>query len=138
MRTILLTFFLLTGMISSAQDLSILQTIEPAEEYDNIHVQKIAEDSLQTSYVIWIKKAVKLHYHAAHTENLVVIEGKADMTLGDSTFTIKKGDYINVPMGTHHSVTKVYGKKPLKVLSIQSPKFDGDRIFVTEEKHADY
>lgn len=63
-----------------------------------------------------------------------MIEGKAEMTLNDSTFVVEKGDYLNISKGSVHSVNKVFGRKPLKVLSIQSPEFKGkDRIFVEPE-----
>ncbi len=114
-----------------AQSENQLKEIHPNVEFDNIHVQKLNSDSTQTSFVIWVKKAVKPHYHAFHTENIYVIEGKAQMTLNDSVFTVRRGDYLNIPKGSIHSVTKVYSKKPLKVLSIQSPEFTGkDRIFI--------
>jgi mannose-6-phosphate isomerase-like protein (cupin superfamily) len=113
------------------QEHKSLREYQPTEEFDNIHVLKIAEDEKQSSFIIWVKKGVKGHFHQTHTENLVVIEGKAIMTLGDKTITIKKGDYINIPDQTPHSVTEVLSRKPLKVLSIQSPLFDGkDRIFI--------
>lgn len=114
-----------------AQDDRALSSYEPTAEFDNIHVLKVQEDSLQSTFIIWVKKAVKEHYHAEHTENIVVLEGKAEMKLGDSVFVIQKGDYLNVPKGTPHAVLSVLSKKPLKVLSIQSPYFDGkDRIFI--------
>jgi mannose-6-phosphate isomerase-like protein (cupin superfamily) len=58
-----------------------------------------------------------------------VLEGKAEMTLNDKTFSIKKGDVIFIPKNSFHSV-KTTSKIPLKVLSIQAPYFDGkDRVF---------
>ena len=131
MKNALFTFALLLCTQLYAQTESQLKEIQPNAEYENIHVQKLNSDSAQTSFVIWIKKAVKAHYHAFHTENIYVIEGKAEMTLNDSTFVVRKGDYLNIPKGNIHSVTKVYGKKPIKILSIQSPEFNGkDRIYI--------
>jgi mannose-6-phosphate isomerase-like protein (cupin superfamily) len=108
-----------------------LKKLEPSSEYENIHVMKIAEDSLQSVFVIWVKEAVKNHFHAEHSENIIVISGKATMTVDGKEIIIKKGDYLNIPKGTHHSVDEILSGKPLKVLSIQSPLFDGkDRVFV--------
>jgi mannose-6-phosphate isomerase-like protein (cupin superfamily) len=51
------------------------------------------------------------------------------MTLGDSIFNIHEGDLIFIPSNTFHAVITT-SKKLLKVLSVQSPFFDGrDRIF---------
>jgi len=102
-------------------------TIDPGE-FKNVQTFLIAEDSLSSTFIIWVKKAVAEHYHAKHTENIYVLEGEGQMTLGDRTFIIRPGDHIFVPMGTRHSVT-VEEPNILKVLSIQSPRFDGtDRI----------
>jgi mannose-6-phosphate isomerase-like protein (cupin superfamily) len=61
-----------------------------------------------------------------------VIDGEAEMRLGDKTVKIKNGDIIFIPKGTVHAV-KVTSKRPLKVLSVQAPHSDGtDRVFVNE------
>jgi mannose-6-phosphate isomerase-like protein (cupin superfamily) len=130
MRFFLVFSLFLMSSLSFSQDLTALKKMKPADDFENIHVQKVSEDSLQSTFVIWVKSGVKEHFHAEHTENIYVISGKATMTLADSTFTIKKGDHLTIPKGTPHSVMKVIGRKPLQVLSIQSPYFDGsDRIF---------
>jgi len=59
-----------------------------------------------------------------------VLEGTGMMQLGDPTLVITSGSYINIPKNTVHSV-KVTSDTPMKVLSIQSPKFTGkDRHFL--------
>jgi len=46
------------------------------------------------------------------------------------THHINKGDYFNIPENTPHGL-QVLSSSPIKVLSIQSPKFDGtDRILI--------
>ena len=119
---------LISGFMLSAQ----AQIVDPADiqpdssNFENIYVKKISEDSLHSSFLIWVKSGVKSHYHAYHTEHVYILEGEGTMTLGDSTFKIKAGDLIIIPMGTPHSVI-TESSTPLKVLSIQSPKFEGDR-----------
>lgn len=93
-------------------------------------VKLLAADSLCSTFFIIIPGEVKLHYHALHSENVMVIEGKGLMKLGDKEFEITKGDIIVIPKGTKHSV-KNTGKTPLKVISVQAPYFDGkDRVMV--------
>jgi mannose-6-phosphate isomerase-like protein (cupin superfamily) len=125
--SILLLLFSAKSIFSTAQVKEAKQ-IKPTEKYDNIHVQKIYNDSLVSTFVIWVKKEVKTHKHMHHSENIYVLEGKGRFTLGDSTYLIKKGDMLFVPKNTWHAVTTI-SKKPLKVISIQAPHFDGsDRI----------
>ncbi len=100
---------------------------------DNIYSKVFFNDSLASSFCIVIKKEVKPHKHLTHSEHVIVMEGEGVMKLGDKTFSLKKGDVVFIPKNTVHSV-KTTSKIPLKVMSIQSPMFDGkDRVF-TEEK----
>ena len=133
MKLLIVLLMILKGAVVFGQQYSSLDSFQPDTVFENIHVKKIASDSIQSCFIIWIKKGVKGHFHQSHTENIIVIDGKAIMTLDDKTINIKKGDYINVPKGTKHAVLEITSKKPLKVLSIQSPYFDGsDRVFVTK------
>lgn len=107
-----------------------LKKIKPSEEFDNIHVQKLYGDEEVTSFLIWIKSSVTPHIHVEHSEHVYVLKGKAIMTLGESEFEVRKGDWIFIPKGTAHSVKSV-SKGPLKVISIQAPEFDGsDRVYI--------
>ncbi len=100
---------------------------------ENVYNKAAFNDSLASSFCIVIKKEFKAHRHVFHSEHVIVMEGEGIMQLGDQTFTIKKGDLIFIPKNIIHSV-KTTGKNQLKVISIQSPMFDGkDRIF-TEAK----
>ncbi|MBM3185025.1 MAG: cupin domain-containing protein [Bacteroidetes bacterium] len=98
--------------------------------FENIYSEKIAEDSLQSTFFIAIKKQVIHHYHKEHSECIVVLSGKGKMTLGEQKIKLRAGIQVSIPKNTIHSVV-VTSKKPLKVISIQSPMFDGkDRFFV--------
>lgn len=131
-KVLLLLLVILPGLVS-AQMHAELKEIQPDQKFENVYVKKITEDSLQSSFIIWIKQDVKGHFHQQHTENIVVIEGRAEMLFDGRRIIVKKGDYLNIPKGTRHSVTKVFSRNPLKVLSIQAPNFDGkDRIFITD------
>jgi mannose-6-phosphate isomerase-like protein (cupin superfamily) len=128
MKNVFLLFFILP-LFAKAQNQS-LDTIKAPSSYDNIYSRTIASDSLSSSFVIFIKKEVKKHKHVAHTENVYILDGEGEMLLGDKTFKVKKGDIIFIPMNTVHAL-KVTSSIPVKVLSVQSPRFDGkDRIYV--------
>lgn len=101
-----------------------------AMSFENIYVKTLHTDSLQSTFLIWIRNKVNPHYHNYHTEYIQVVSGSGIMSLGDSTFAIKEGDAVIIPKGTIHSVI-TDSKTPLKVVSVQAPKFDGDRIWVT-------
>ena len=117
------------SLFANAQQLNPEKIQPDSTSYENIFVKKIAEDSLQSTFVIWIKNEVKSHFHAYHTEYVHILSGKGIMTLNNDTFNIKKGDAIIIPKTSVHSVITT-SKKPLKVVSVQAPKFDGDRVWV--------
>ena len=100
-------------------------------DFENIYSEKISEDSLQSTFFIAVKKSVPKHYHLNHSECIVVLSGKAIMTLNSTDISLSKGMQVSIPKGTIHSVV-VSGRKPLKVISIQSPFFDGTDRFIPD------
>lgn len=120
----------MAAVITRAQTNFNSRDLQPSDEYENVHVQQLYSDSLATTFVIWVKREVKSHYHAFHTEQVIILDGRARMQVGDRYFVVKKGDVLVIPAGTVHNAV-VTSRKPLKVLSIQSPEFLGDdRVIV--------
>lgn len=143
MKNLLLLLVMLAGYVAMAQthpEYKVengvnLQSTQPEKEFDNIHVQKLAFDSLSSSFVIWVKESVALHKHVNHTENVYVLEGEGEMTVGDKTFKLVPGSFVFIPADTPHSVVVDRSKGVMKVLSVQSPNFDGsDRVMVESSK----
>lgn len=131
MKSILILLSVLFVLQMKAQNLiQSADTIKAPAAFENIYSRALYTDTSNvSSFVIFVKKEVKAHKHLTHAEHVIVLEGKAEMTLNDKTFSIKKGDIIFIPKNSFHSV-KTTSKIPLKVLSIQAPYFDGkDRIF---------
>jgi mannose-6-phosphate isomerase-like protein (cupin superfamily) len=126
--SILFFFTLFFPAINFAQIIKV-DTVKAGSEYENIYNTKLFSDSLSSSFIIYVKNEVKEHKHLEHSEHVIVLEGAALMTLADSSFKIKKDDVIFIPKNTFHSV-KTTSSVPLKIISIQSPYFDGkDRVY---------
>lgn len=95
-----------------------------------IEIRQLHDDSLSTSFIIWIEEEVKPHYHLNHAEHVYVLDGEGIMTINSEDRPIVAGDMILMAPGDTHSV-QVTSVKELKVLSIQSPRFTGkDRVWV--------
>jgi mannose-6-phosphate isomerase-like protein (cupin superfamily) len=127
----LLAFLAFQGMLKAQSQYHLSAHAATTEEdYENVKVQKLQEDEHTTSFIIWVKQGVKAHKHVEHSEQIYVISGRATMELGEKSFDIQTGDYIFIPKNTRHAV-KVTSEEPLKVLSIQTPKFLGkDRVWL--------
>ena len=128
-----LSILLITVGFSMAQQITNIANFQPELNYENVHVYELDSDPLTSTYMIWVKNEVAEHFHAEHTEIVYILEGKGVMILGDIKQGIEPGDYIFIPKGTKHSV-KVKSKSPMKVLSIQTPQFDGSDRVQTGEK----
>jgi len=133
MKFFVVIFLVLLFYNNKAQTLLNVDTIGSNSKTENVYNRVAFSDSLASSFCIVIKKEVKSHKHASHSEHVIVTEGEGIMKLADKTFTIKKGDLVFIPKNTIHSV-KTTSKIPLKVISIQSPMFDGTDRIMTEEK----
>lgn len=127
----IILFYLFIGITINglAQHTAISEKIID-NNFENVYSEKITGDSLSTSFLILIKKEVKLHKHLEHSEHVYVLEGEGNMQLGNDWVKIKSGALIFIPKNTPHKVVTT-SKTPLKVISIQSPQFDGsDRILL--------
>jgi mannose-6-phosphate isomerase-like protein (cupin superfamily) len=130
MRAAFVTLCMILSVSVNSQNPQLINTLEMEPGNTGLTNKNLFNDSLCSSFCIIIKNEVKGHKHMKHSEHVIVQSGEGVMRLGDKEFTIKEGDVIFIPKGTVHSVI-VKGKKPLKVLSIQSPYFNGDdRVMV--------
>lgn len=94
-----------------------------------IQTHRLYDDSLSSSFLIYVRDSVPEHFHRDHAEQVFILEGEAEMMLGEKQFRVIPGDIIYIPRNTTHKV-KVLSSKPLKLLSFQAPFFDGkDRVF---------
>ena len=126
--TFLLALLIPAFLIAQKKDLKNIKVDK--DSFENIKVIPLHSDEQVSVFIVFVKKEVALHKHVHHTEMVSILDGKGIMTLGDETFKIKKGDFFVIPKGIPHSV-RTTGRKPLKAISTQAPKFEGkDRIFL--------
>ena len=125
-----LVLFLLMNIFLFGQNVSLDSLVNL--ENKPVFVKNLSNDSLISSFYIEIQHKVAKHKHLAHSESIYVIDGEANMFLGEKEFVVRKGDFVFIPKNTPHSV-KVISNVPLKVLSVQAPFFDGkDRVLLEE------
>lgn len=128
---ILIAILSLSKLHAQGDLLKAAKAVKPAPGYENIHVEKLFSDQHASTFVVFVKKRVRLHLHKVHSELVYVLKGKGTMRLGEDRFPVKKGDVVFIPRNTPHAVTVKGG--PMKVLSVQAPEFKGkDRIFLKE------
>lgn len=126
MTRFLLALAICSGAAAHAQQFDA--SLAPCGPGPANDVRPLHSDSLASSFIICVHREVKPHYHALHTEHVVVLEGEGEMLLADSAFIVRAGDAIAIPRGVVHAV-RTLSQGPLRVVSVQSPRFDGtDRV----------
>ena len=84
-----------------------------------VDIKVVSGDKAQMSFVTLAPGAeVPLHNHP-HEQLGVVMEGEFELTIGDETRRMKKGDTYVIPGDVYHAVTRVY--VPSVALDIFSP-----------------
>lgn len=134
MQQLLLFVLLFIANVSLGQSIALdVKKMNPSEPYTNISTTVLHNDENTSVFLIFIKQALRKHVHQYHTEVITVLGGKGRMYMGGDYFNVSKGDYIIVPANTAHAILTI-GKKPLKILSIQSPEYlENDYIPLEEE-----
>ncbi|GAA6206289.1 cupin domain-containing protein [Thalassotalea sp. SU-HH00458] len=126
----LLFLFVICLLSTKAYAGTDLSTYTPPKDMKNLHIHELGSSESATEFIIFVRNEVKAHLHKEHTELIYVLEGEGLFYLDETKQIVKPGDFIRVNKGVVHSV-KVTSQSPLKVLSIQTPKFIGkDRHFV--------
>jgi len=119
-------------MAIGAGDLVMLADVTRPKPHRPVQVLPLNESEDGSAYIVWVDSQVRAHYHGEHTEWVVVLEGEGRLTLDGREFEIRPGQQIMIPRNAVHSVV-VSGDRVMKVLSIQTPRFDPkDRIYVDD------
>lgn len=68
-----------------------------------------------------IGKSFRLHYHEAMDEIFIILNGEAEITVGDESALLRKGDAVVIPQGAVHSMKNLTdGEVPYIALGIVS------------------
>lgn len=118
--------------VASPQNLHSLLA-EPLETSEDIRVVPLARTEAVSLQLVRVREAVAAHYHAEHTETVLIVEGEGEFTIGDEVFAARPGDSFVIPAGTVHAF-RVRGDGPAAAVTTFSPAFDGeDRIFLDRD-----
>ena len=103
----------------------------PPEDEDIVVVPLTRSDGVSLQ-LVWIRTGVKAHYHARHTETVVILRGRGRFRIGEDTYDAAPGDAFLIPPGAVHAFV-VTEDGPVAAVTTFSPAFDGeDRVFVEE------
>jgi mannose-6-phosphate isomerase-like protein (cupin superfamily) len=83
-------------------------------------------DRFQTKRII-VKPGGKLSLqkHAHRSEHWVVVDGTAEVTVGDETKLLRENESIYIPAGTQHRLANP-GREPLHLIEVQCGDYLGE------------
>jgi mannose-6-phosphate isomerase-like protein (cupin superfamily) len=75
---------------------------------------------------------LSLQLHHKREEHWIIVRGTPQITLGDSTWRAKTGDYIHVPVATRHRIANP-GPEVVELVEIQQGSYFGEDDIVRFE-----
>jgi len=96
-------------------------------------------DSIESGEYFQVKKLhvkpgakLSLQMHRRRAEHWVVVSGTAEVTNGEHTFTLKKGESTYIPLGIIHALENK-ANEPLDIIEVQSGTYLGEDDIVRFE-----
>lgn len=93
-----------------------LDKFDEPTEYENMHMEVIAQDSAATMVIAWVKNGEEDHLHTDYTEIFLIAEGTCRATIDGVTSDFGVGDYVEFTIDKHHSY-EVTSEHPMKVVA---------------------
>lgn len=98
-----------------------LEKTQEPEEYENLHMEVLSENSEATMVIAWIKDGEQNHLHTKYTEKFLIVEGSCIATIDGVTANYEIGDYVEFTIDKHHDYT-VTSDSPMKVIACLTHK----------------
>ncbi len=130
---------------SRVQDVKgMVERLRKTERKEGEHHRKVHRpwgwyDCLQSGPGFQVKminvepgESLSLQYHHHRSENWIVVEGEAEVTVGNQLRTLGPNDSIAIPAGTRHRLENL-GRRALKLIEVQSGAYLGEDDIVRLE-----
>lgn len=93
-----------------------LDKFDAPTEFENLHMEVIAQDEASTMVIAWIKNGEEDHLHTDYTEIFLIAEGTCTATIDGVTSDFGPGDYVEFTIDKRHSYS-VTSAEPMKVVA---------------------
>jgi len=83
-----------------------LQLVQPDKDYGNIKVRFLKDTPEHQLCVAWLHDVLdEAEHHADEfAESFFIVEGSCECNIGGQVFSLKAGDYLDIPYNTHHTI----------------------------------
>lgn len=85
------------------------------EASDEVYAKIIGFVPEMITAIVWIKEMAPQEVHDDQFERFLILEGTCDIVVGEKSYSLKKGDYFQIPLH-HDHVVNVTSIIPCKVI----------------------
>lgn len=113
----------------SAEDLAFsvrrLDQIQRFDAYDGFQLAPLAQTPEMNLRLNKLTDRIARHSHPQTHHFLYLVNGQAELTVGDETRIIRAGDFVTIPRGTPHALKRL-GEGETLLLDLATPPDTGD------------
>lgn len=92
-----------------------LMEIQAPEEYDGLHLHSLREEGNVIMLVAFLKDVLPNESHDDMRESFMILEGTCTCYVGEDTFYLEPGDYLEIPLYVEHNIV-VTSETPVKAI----------------------
>jgi mannose-6-phosphate isomerase-like protein (cupin superfamily) len=85
------------------------------DDFDEFHAKIIGYTKEAITTITWIKSSAPNEVHENEFERFLIIEGSCDITIEATTYHLRVGDYMEIPLYVNHNLV-VTSEIPCKVI----------------------
>jgi mannose-6-phosphate isomerase-like protein (cupin superfamily) len=74
------------------------------EDFREAHAKIIGYTPQMTTAIVWLRTMSPPEIHTDEFEKFLIIEGTCDLTIGEKTYQLGPGDYLDIPLHIEHKV----------------------------------
>lgn len=102
-----------------------LDQVQSFDTYDGFQLAPLGQTPELNIRLNKLTERIKRHSHPQTHHFLYVIQGRAELTVGDETRAIAAGDFVTIPQGTPHGLKRL-GETEVLLLDLATPPDIGD------------
>ncbi len=85
------------------------------EDFDGVYAKIISYTPELTSAIVWLRELAPQEVHDHEYEKFLILEGTCEITIEEQVHSLKRGDFLQIPLHKNHYVT-VTSAIPCKIL----------------------
>lgn len=85
------------------------------EDFEGVYAKIISYTPELTSAIVWLRELAPQEVHEHEYEKFLILEGTCEITIEEDVHTLKRGDFLQIPLHKKHYVT-VTSAIPCKIL----------------------